>query len=475
MFIGMGFCTAVLLAFMAADPACRHWFVIPVLICGFLVSRDAFDWLLGRRDLLDPIGVVGTFSLYFFFLTPLLHVMTGYWMLYVTPPDDWRPWLGVAAILNCFGLAIYRVVVGRSAQEKHKPRYVWRLRKKPFWILLIGTGIVSLALEAYVNTRLGGVSGQIDSYMYSLVSHQDPLVNMGWIVVVSESFPVLMMLGVLVRLRERRQPPSLWTCVLMLVLLLGVQFFFGGFRGSRANTVWAVVWAVGALHLSVRRFGRMSILVGLLGIFFFIYLAGFYKESGAGALGVFQGDEQRNLISSKSHRDVAAMLLGDFARSDVQAFTVYRMVAFPDMSDPALGRTYLGDICLLIPRVFWPDRWPGKAKWTTELEYGIGSYGIQRSSRIYGLLGEAMLNFGPWVAPGIFILLGLAVVNVQRWLWSLDRQDSRIFLIPFAVLLCTLLLIFDLDNLIWVAVKFAAIPSAIVALSSVRILRPGPS
>jgi len=260
-----------------------------------------------------------------------------------------------------------------------------------------------------------------------------------------------------------------------LVLLLGVQFFFGGFRGSRANTVWAVVWAVGALHLSVRRFGRMSILVGLLGIFFFIYLAGFYKESGAGALGVFQGDEQRNLISSKSHRDVAAMLLGDFARSDVQAFTVYRMVAFPDMSDPALGRTYLGDICLLIPRVFWPDRWPGKAKWTTELEYGIGSYGIQRSSRIYGLLGEAMLNFGPWVAPGIFILLGLAVVNVQRWLWSLDRQDSRIFLIPFAVLLCTLLLIFDLDNLIWVAVKFAAIPSAIVALSSVRILRPGPS
>ena len=241
MFIGIGVCIGVLGVFMTADPACRHWFVAPVLLCGCLISRDAFDWLLGKRDLLDPVGIVGAFGLYFFFLTPLLHVTTGYWMLYVTPPDDWRPWLGLAAMLNCVGIMFYHTIVRRGGRPKPHIGSVWLLREGRFWIVLAFAAIISLVAEAYITVSFGGFSGQLDSYMRSLSSHKDLLANMGWIVALSESFPVLMMLGILVQLRKCRRPPGILSCVCIFGVFIGLQILFGGYR----------VLAVGGLSFGV--------------------------------------------------------------------------------------------------------------------------------------------------------------------------------------------------------------------------------
>jgi hypothetical protein len=69
-----------------------------------------------------------------------------------------------------------------------------------------------------------------------------------------------------------------------------------------------------------------------------------------------------------------------------------------------------------------------------------------RASNIYGLAGEAILNFTPLAAPIAFILLGLVVARVRYWLQSWDHLDSRMLLIPFLVIFAFLVLINDLDN-----------------------------
>jgi hypothetical protein len=469
--IGIFFCVATAALCMVFEPECRHWFIIPILFCAALISGDAIDWLTGRCGLLDPRGVLGCYGLYFFFLAPILHVLTDWWMPYITPIDDWRPWLGVTAILNCIGLLIYRMVSQRAREYRPRTHRVWILQEQRFWVLLIFISAISLVAEIYIYVKLGGVAGEVDTYMQSLTTHQDPLAGMGWLLVVGESFPALMMLGLIVLLRRNRKPPKVLALACMLMVFMGVQLMFGGFRGSRANTVWSVVWAIGALHMTVRPLSRRFIFAGGLVLVAFTYIAGFYKEAGASALDAFQGAESFSVMSQKTHRTTAGMILGDFGRADVQAYAVYRMLNFPAENRLAWGQTYLGDACLMIPQALWPDRLPGKSKWTAELEYGIGAAEYQRSSRIFGLLGEATLNFGPWLAPFSFALLALLVTRVQKWMREIDRQDCRIMLLPFAVLLCIQVLVFDLDNLIWIVVKFAAIPTMILALSSVRLVR----
>src|SRR5260370_14199244 len=80
----------IALGFAAFSPQCAHWFLIPLIFCGTLTSMDASEWLRRRLDLMDPIGLMGVVGFHFFFLAPLLHVASDYWMGSTALPADWR-------------------------------------------------------------------------------------------------------------------------------------------------------------------------------------------------------------------------------------------------------------------------------------------------------------------------------------------------------------------------------------------------
>src|SRR5260370_11522817 len=95
--------------FAAFSPQCAHWFLIPVVFCGTLTSMDAWEWLRGRLDLMDPIGLMGVVGFHFFFLAPLLHVAWDYWMGSTAPPADWRDWLCAIGAFHAVRLVAHRV------------------------------------------------------------------------------------------------------------------------------------------------------------------------------------------------------------------------------------------------------------------------------------------------------------------------------------------------------------------------------
>lgn len=64
------FCTFFLLYFEIVSAAEYHWFVIPVSLCGILIGCDAADWIRGRLDIFDPVGIIGLLGVLFFFCTP---------------------------------------------------------------------------------------------------------------------------------------------------------------------------------------------------------------------------------------------------------------------------------------------------------------------------------------------------------------------------------------------------------------------
>ena len=127
---------ATVAGFSFASNRLVHWFIIPISICGILMGADAVDWFRGRLDLYDPQGLIGILGFHFFFIAPLLHVLWDFYMHEVSPPPDWRDWLGYMGVLNVIGILCYRlgrrVFEGRTVPAEK----VWEINKSRFRMFL---------------------------------------------------------------------------------------------------------------------------------------------------------------------------------------------------------------------------------------------------------------------------------------------------------------------------------------------------
>ena len=122
---------------------------------------------------------------------------------------------------------------------------------------------------------------------------------------------------------------------------------FGGLHGSRSNTLYALFWAAGIIHLWIRPLTKKFVLLGIGFLFVFMYLYGFYKSMGSDFVVAFQEGASAAELGESTGRTFEGLVLGDLARADVQAFIVYRLSLANLDYKLALGRTYVGTIAQL--------------------------------------------------------------------------------------------------------------------------------
>ncbi len=466
-------CALTLTIFVALSDQFLHWFIAPVALSGILIGIDAVDWVRGRVNLFDPIGLSGAFGWFFFFLAPLLTVATGYWLIYVEPPVERREWLGWMAILNLLGLMIYRGVRLIYFQRERRITTLWMIDYKRFFVLGAVALVVTAILHTYVYLSMGGIRGFIEE-----ATDQSAILlslrGYGQIFMISESFPIIALMMFILYVQRQKSPVYRSWLVLGIVLLIffALKLYFGGLRGSRNNTIWGLFWAVGLIHFWIRPITRKIVLIGLSFLIAFMYIYGFYKDAGLEVLRLIEDPAARVELERETRRDLPTLLLGDLGRSDVQAFLLYRL-ARPDSDyEYALGRTYVAAFAVLIPRSII-ERMPSKTFEGTEALYGKGSYIPVdfEASQLYGLAGEAMLNFGFLAAPVSFIIFGLANCSVRRWLSGLTPGDARLLFYPFLSLFCFYMLACDLENIVFDVIKNIAVPLGIAGLSLSSISR----
>jgi hypothetical protein len=255
----------------------------------------------------------------------------------------------------------------------------------------------------------------------------------------------------------------------MALAFFVTKMIFGGLRGSRSNTVWALFWLCGAIHLWIKPIPRKAMVVGAAFLIGFMYLYGFYKQRGVEAFHLYSSPGDMEATADRTGRTLDTTLLADLARSEIQAYMLYRTVSVADY-DYAYGRTYLSAATVLIPKNIRPDWLPTKVEKGTEALHGSGSYlsGFRQASQVYGLAGEAILNFTIAGVPFAFIVLGFAVAKT-RSLLLLSRDDVRRLLVPLILILCILVLNSDLDNII-VYLLTAVLPAYAVLKMSVRVV-----
>lgn len=464
-------CLLVALAFILSNPEqFFHWFIVPVTLCGALIGADAVQWLRGRLDTFDPVGLLGLFGLHFFFLAPLLIVAWDYQLLYLPPLDDWRPWLGQMAFLNLAGLALYRLSrrwVKPPAPDR--PRRVWRLDGELFFIVLLFALAITFALQLAVYQQFGGLAGYINAYEESFTGTTS-FAGFGALFTISESFPNLLMLGYVVWARRKGGGWRAWGVILLMLLLFFVlRIFFGGLRGSRSNTLFAMFWALAAVHVWLRPVPRNLVYAGTVVVFIFMYVFGFYKAVGSDFVQIFTNPSLAVQFETESGRSAESLLLGDLSRTDIQAFLLSRLLDPYSDYEYAYGRTYVSGIAMPIPRALWPGKpFHTRVEYATYAQYGQGTYAYNefQSSRVYGLAGEAMLNFSPLVMPLAFIPFGLAVGWIRTRAAAWPPGDARRLLLPLLILLSFLLLTSDSDLMAIFLVRSGLIMFLVIRLCS---------
>jgi hypothetical protein len=462
--VSFGFAGLVVAACAAGGEEFQHWFVVPVLLCGGLAGIDAVGWIFGRRDLFDARGLIGAIGLHFFFAAPLLHVGTEYWMPYVEPPDDWRPWLGRMAWLNVAGLMIYHVC--RSLLDRTRPalyRRVWIIddaRFGPVWAIALA---FTAGLQLFVYARFGGIAGYVAAFTESTAK----FAGWGIVFMFSEAFPILAVIAAARWAQRDARRRTVLFVVAVIVCFLALKLFFGGFRGSRGHVIYGIFWCLGILHLTVKPLNRRGLAVMGVGFGVFMYAYAFYKDFGSHALEALLNPSLRQELSDLTPRSSNSLLLGDLGRSDVQAFVLFRLSSEspPTRYELCRGQTYLGAISLLVPRSLIGERPPTKTKAGTDLLLGPGVYDHEMvATYAYGLGGEAMLNFGPLGAVLSFAALAVAVVLVRRVRDKLSPGDARMFLWPFVLSLAFMLLVWDSDVLVFYTIKEALLPTFLLSI-----------
>ena len=442
---------SVIVFSLIVKPGIRHWSLIPLFFCGFLTGIDAFRWIRGAYDTFDPNGLIGAFGVNFFFIAPLLCLMfePDVAMQNISNPTNWELWIGYMAILNIVGLLIYKSTQYFAFRFVSPSRKVWQISSGNALPIMFLAAILASFCWVMVMIKMGGFAGIIQSTIYR---EDTAWQGVGKYRIPMRSFVILCV--IIMTLLRKSSLKSNWfiLCVIYIGCFAG-QILTGGLSGSRNVTVFLMIWISGIIHYYWRSLKAKHIIIGIIPLLVFAYVYGLYKKEGSYFVGVFRRETTFREIAIQNNKDFAGLLVGDLSRADIQAWMLYKY------NDPSFnfnfrkGRTYLAASVWLIPKFLipWqklPDSY--KTRTGTAFMFWEGFYSPwdknKKSLRMYGLAGEAIMNFGILGVPVMFGVWGL-IMGYYRKKWiTWNCNDSRFLIAPHLSILLLLALISDSDN-----------------------------
>lgn len=464
----------IVLLFCFVSPGLLHWCLIPVFLSGCVIGVDAISWFRKKMDLFDPKGILGLFGIQFFLVDPLLAASAQRDLVDAPSPPDWRLWIGKLYLLLLVGLIIYQFIQRLSFRKSSRAeRFYWRLDAGKAAIALPLVLSITLAAHLFFMVRLGGIQAFLMRATYGAAGAD--VVGLGPVMVFGRSFPLLVIIAITVyKYKNINRNSNLFIVFAIGLFMFFVILFFYGLETSRSTLVWGLAWVLGIIHFFWRKMTAKWIVIALIPFLGFMYIYGFYKNLGMQVFDLFRGEVTLESLEAKTGRTMESVLMGDLGRTTIQASILYSLYGMDREYRYRLGSTYLSSAVPLIPRRIWPTKPTdsGKVIAATELFHGPGSYvgtrSEYRSTRIFALAGEAMLNYGIWGIPVAFAAFGYLMARTRRRLLSYYSGDMRLLTAPFLVILLLLILSHDLANVAMQTLFNWVIPAIAVLLCSRR-------
>lgn len=466
---GISFIASVVISIIFAVTVedSRHWCLIPLMLCGTISGADLVAWFRGELDVFD----MKTFVMLGFFLTcflsPLLHLKEDFYVVDLHTPN-WPAWFGKMACLNFIGLVSFKIA-HRTVFKSSKPaKTFWKIDPTKFGSVLTPMLAVSILASLVIRFFFGGLAkeGGLIGFAGSSAAYAGQL---SWIMMLADPLIILSMTGLLYKICKDNpfKKRSFFSVAIILLATLILQFLLVGIRGSRTVILTGVVLIAITIHYRMRPFNLKLVIIGMFIVFVFLYLYGFYKHLGSRGWAAFYSSEAREDMSYELGGASMSTIFLVHNKSDVQAYELYRLVEHKGSFKPVRGMTYAMSILTFIPRGIWKAKPHGvKTRAGTEIQ---GLSGSVTSHLVYGLAGEAMLNFSYYGIVPAYIVFGCIVGCIRKKIATMEPTDPRFFLVPLIVLNVALSVTADSGNTSFGLLKTGMLPFMLIFLSSVRL------
>jgi hypothetical protein len=416
---------------------------VPILLMTIVLS--IYSWQVVRRA--DKFVVTAWFQIaylwYSFLIIPVAHVYFDY-LPFAVRSYDVPSIFANLIVLNAIGL-VFANLGFALVRDVRLPTIEYDQNR----LMMVSGGFVVVGVVAWVFALNPGMLYVDDAF------HRDESISVT-LYIFSGAVPMLIVIASVAYFRNRPfMNVHKWSLFIILVILAVI---LGGMRGNRSSMIIIVSSGLIWIHLFLRPFTwRELAAIGISG-FLFILAYGRYKYGGLGAV---LGTDPKGIEHANSMLDPLRIFLLDLGRAEVQAMVLdnFRQGHFVPRYN---GETYIRAFTQILFESWEPDWLRPKTVVGPLAQYVAGSTRFA-TSRIYGLTGEAILNFGYLAIPAVFFLYGLVHAFL---LAALKRMDGAlVFLAPLSIMLPVVLLFVDLDNLVVFFIVYWALPIFVVATS----------
>lgn len=440
----------VIVYFFFTSPDCRYWGLLPLWICGTLAGSDIVSWFRNRLEIFDPKALAAAFLYLTTFIAPLLHLSADLYGfdLYLL---NWPGAFARMAVLNCLGLGVYKWAQRKTYTHTAPLKSYWCIDSGRFILWAVPTLSVSLAAALVIRFFFGGLikvggESQISIEAVGYTAYLSVLRMLG------DPFVLLLITFWIVLLSQKKSVSGHrtgWITIGSILFLVSIlQFLMVGLRGSRSVILATVLPVAIMIHFALRQYTRKWVIFGMVIVVVFLYLYGFRKKVGLAGLEAFYNPQVRKSLSAElGGYSIVSTILGDLSRADLQALMLANLTEYKKeiQYKPVWGSTYTMAFLTFVPRAIWKNKPMGLKK-----DAGTDIQGLLRgddkSTRQYGLAGEAMLNFGYWGILPAFGMYGIGMGYFRKKLSTFSASDSRIFFVPLIILMLQNMVIQDSDN-----------------------------
>lgn len=428
------------------------YFFLQFNLCFILIENLISKSISYKSTFFSPIPITCIILLFSLILAPIVSLGEGVY-LFLAPRDiNWEMSLFKLSFFYTAAIIIFYLVSINTLKKYQKEAEIFNdklISKKNFIIVSMFFLAISFISQILIFLKFGGVMG----YLNSWTEDKDSLSGLGIWYMFAEPFPIILLIFLIILIGKDRILKNKYKWIILLFIIFFIsKLIFGGFRGSRSNTIWGLFWFAGIVHIYLFRLKMIHYVIGLIFIISFMSLYSIYKTYGVNS---FSGDYSIEDTNRYNANPIVEIYLGDFSRATVNAFQIAQVEDIKTY-EYKFGQTYFYTLTMIFP--FTKDYYRGHNKNTAGYEIMTNNkikpnFDYYHNSRVFGFYGEGVLNFGPFFAIFLFGFLGYLIARLDNFSRFYLYNKVYIFIIPFLGNVSFVILMADSDNVIFFLFK----------------------
>ena len=436
-------------------------YLFPLSLCGIVSLCNVVKYLFRPRFFENIYLVVWIVLFINSFVAPLIHFFHDFWVDNLPfCPSDWSNYAFLTSLFYFVGILIFSVLL-TTPKSIIPYKSVWVVKKSATRIVCC-LFVLSFLVQVYIYMQMGGIVG----YIANFTDNEESFSGLGMYFLLSELGPYLYLIYFVVKNKDKNIG-SVKISVFFVVFLL-LALFFGGLRGSRSNTLFTLIQGILTIHLLLYRFNLKHVCFFVIFFFVFMYVGRLYKDQGINIVNVQNAVETRQALTKNDLSQVEMIVIGDLSRYGINTYEICRLLTNPDY-DLKWGQTYFWGVLTFVPLgsiVIDNFDIKGRSESAEELMYGKNTGYV--NSRIFGLLGEWLLNFGLYMFFIPYIIMGFILRKMRVATMRILYSDIRMLMLPVVMVFVPTLILSDSSNIVFFFLKRVVIFYVILKLISYK-------